>query len=57
MEYLDQAINFVQTPTGVMILGGLLTISEGLALTPRLQANGILQAVIQILSRFAPKKD
>ena len=53
----NTVMNFVQSPAGVSVLGGLLLISEGLALTDKLKANSVLQLVINILGRFSGKKE
>ena len=52
MQYVTMVLDFLQSPAGASILGGLFVISEALASIPALKANSVLQVVTQFLSRF-----
>lgn len=42
---ISQIWNSLHSPVGVSIIGGLLLISEGLAMTEKFKSNSILQAI------------
>lgn len=52
MEMIDTAIAFVQTPAFGGIMAGLWVMSEALASIPSIQANGVFQAIQNVLKRF-----
>lgn len=56
MEILQKVIE-VWNEHGLVILGILLAISEGLALIPAFKSNSILQFVLNALKALKAKKD
>ena len=54
MTIVNDIINFLTSPSGSTLLGGLFLLSEALASIPAIKANSVFQLVMNFLSKFKP---